>query len=138
MVILANFGPIGPDIDSIDLSADGLRLYYANRSGDLWVAHRDDRSATAFRDAARVVLDSRAFYVSLSPDELEIFYNNPDDPMSAMKLRRQTRGAADLPFDPGTEILHDDGADPDVSHDGTTLFLSIDNGLTMFTRTCGP
>jgi hypothetical protein len=102
-------------IDSIDLSDDGRHLYYANSTGDLWMAKRSELGEP-FVDAIQL-LENAAVFPTLSPDERELFYAPSIDIATASRLR-------------------DNGGDPDMAADGTTMTLSISSGLSVMTRPC--
>ena len=123
---------IGTEIDSIDLSDDGLRLYYANGDGDLWTAKRPS-FIEPFAEATQL-LTAAAVFPTLSPDERELFYSPA---LGSSELWRAVRPDRDVAFDLTTAVrLRDVGPDPDMAGDGTTLTISINNGISVMTRPC--
>lgn len=118
-------------IESIDLSDDGLRLYYTNSAGDLWMVNRPGHDAP-FTDAIQL-LTAVAVFPTLSPDERELFYL----PVARTnEIWRMVRPSATAEFDPATAIKLRDGTDPDMAGDGTTLTLTVNNGVSVMTRPC--
>jgi hypothetical protein len=131
-VPLAGLGEIS-GIAGLDISFDGLTLYFSTVSGELWAATRPalDR---AFDD--RRMLFTGAIYPSISPDELELFYNSPADAPTSSRLLRRVRESPTAPFDPQEQLILDHGVDPEVSPDASTLIYAANGGFMMMQRTC--
>ncbi len=132
-VVIANLGDVPGAVSSLDLSVDGLTLYYGNYEGTLWSASRSSLTAP-FGDRRWLFDDAR--YPSVSPDQREIFYNTvttPDGP-----VLRRVRADAAQPFDPAAVVVLDRGGDADVSPDGGTLVVSVNGGVTLLQRECRP
>lgn len=123
--------PTSTELDSVDLTDDGLRVYYANREGDLWTATR--RSfGEPFVDAVQIAT-ARATFPSASPDQRELFFSPPGE----AQIWRVVRADASEPFDFNSAVrLRDTGGDADMAADGTTLTISLDNGIAVMTRPC--
>ncbi len=127
--LISGLGSIS--VAGLDLSVDGLTVYYTNFAGDLWTASRatvDD----PFVDAR--MLMTNIGYPSVSPDQLELFYTKVTP--TGGPIYRRLRPAVSEPFGPDETIVADRGADPDVSPDGRTLVISDLGGLTLLTREC--
>ncbi len=115
----------------IDLSFDGLTVYYGNFAGDLWTASRATVDEP-FVDA-RMLMTNIA-RPSVSPDQLELFYGKATSPGGP--IYRRLRPAVSEPFGPDETVVVDRGGDPDVSPDSRTLVISDLGGLTLLTREC--
>lgn len=118
----------------IDLSRDGLRLYYV--SGDppeLRVVERPDRSS-AFGPPGPV-LATDVHYPSISADELELFHARYNSG-SIVGVFRLTRTTTTVPFEPDPEAVAPLAADPDISPDSTRLYFTTGGELGSMTRTC--
>jgi len=117
-------------VESLDLSWDGLRIYYTVKgSGELWTAARPARDEPF--GTATLLFDG-AIYPSVSPDELEVFYNHHDTPNP---LYRRTRPDRARPFGPEALVL-DEGEDPDVAPTSDTMIVARNNGLSLMHRVC--
>ncbi len=118
-------------IDGIDLSWDGLTLYYSDSDGMLW---RTRRPSLDEPFADKQALFSNISWLSVTPDELEIFYNRPSDGGNPPVYRR-SRDTRDGDF-VNEELVLPAGYDPDVSSDATQLIIGVDNGLAVLSREC--
>jgi Tol biopolymer transport system component len=116
----------------LDVSDDGMRLYFCNFEGDLWTAVR-----TSFSEpfTQRQQLATRlAVFPSISPDQRELYFNPPGGDKT---LWRVVRGSADEAFDFSTAVkLRNEGYDPDLSADGTTMIVGVGGGLSIMQRPC--
>ena len=122
-----------PTVEGIDISRDGLRLYYTTPDG-MFVTERPslDGAFTAPRLLALV-----GEFPSISTDELELYYN-----VDATRIARRTRraiaegfGAEESPLEgAGAPLL--DGNDAEISHDGTTLLFVDGNKVFGARREC--
>jgi len=127
-------GPAGGAASSqggagIDLSFDGLTLYFIGDAYELRSVHRATRS-DAF-GAESPVLATDVAWPSLSPDELELYYMKS----AGAGIYRRTRASPTLPFDANELQISSGGGDPDVSSDARQLFF--DSGdIFVMTRTC--
>lgn len=104
------------DIGGIDLSFDGLAVYYSNAIQNMFVARRS-ALGLEFEAPEQLVESGGPFggeFPSISPDELELFY------ACGIDICRRVRPAIDAPFGP-LQILPEDGRDPDLSADARTL-----------------
>jgi hypothetical protein len=106
-------------VSSVDVSPDGLTLYYDDG------ARLRSVSRTA-RDQPILVLQEIAMestpFPSLSADGLELYYNGPG-------VMRRTRHDTSSSFDLAPPVSVDDGgADADLLPDGSALVLTGGNG----------
>lgn len=120
------------DVFHVDVSYDGLRLYYSDLDGALWTASRAARG-TPFAEPRMLATGINA--PSISPDELELFSFDFDDAPGA-RVYRRVRATTDAPFsDPPTVIL-EDALHADLAQDGETLVLSSFGQLVTLSRQC--
>jgi len=117
-------------IQSIDLSWDGLRLYFGANEGQIYVAERATRDAP-FGDAT--MLFDAAWFPTVSGDELEIFYNRFMG--TTREMFRRARADRSDAFGP-EELVLDDGSDPDISPTSSVLVVVLGNGLSILDRPC--
>ncbi len=129
--VVAGVGDFPLGLESIDLSWDGLTLYFTAASGVLYVTHRDDLDAPF--DGPRMLFDDVSF-PSVSPDEKEIYYSRFSAGAYGQVFRK-TRDDRDADF-ANEEVVFDDAGDPDVSPDAATLVLSTRGGLSLLSRAC--
>ena len=122
-----------PPVEGIDISDDGLRLYFNDPMG-LHVMERPDLGA-AFANRRLLALDGD--YPSISGDELEVYYN-----VELARIARRTRpnattefGSEESPLE-GTTADFLDGNDAEISPDGTTLMYAVDNQILAIRRPC--
>lgn len=131
-IIVTGLEDIGGGAQSLDLSYDGLTIYYANIAGELWVASRREigRPFEGARPLATGVV-----HPSISPDHRELFYNSPDYPTGNTDLYRRVRASvaddfsAEMSLFPGAQ-----GAD--LAQDASTLILSSLGRLQIYRRQC--
>ena len=112
----------------LDLSWDGLRLYFIDND-TLWLAERPSLDAPF---AAPALQFSDAKFPTVSPDELEVFYNRPGMGGALFRRARPDRNAAWG----AEELVLDEGYDPDVTPGGDTLIVSRANSLALLERAC--
>ena len=77
------------------------------------------------------VLAADVAWPSLSPDELELYYQQP----MMNGVYRRTRASTTIPFDGNETLVISDVENPDVSSDGTKLYFN-NAGVFVMTRTC--
>lgn len=113
----------------VDLSFDGLTLYYADQLRELHAVHRDTLDQPFGPPSP--VLSAGVAFPTISPDGLELFFTREGSPM----LYQRTRPATDVPF--GTQDTSiTEGGDPELSPDARTLYFSNGLFLWVMTRTC--
>ena len=119
----------------IDLSADGLRLYVADYTGDLRMVERASRSDVF--GAPGPVLASGVFRPSVSPDELELYYEERVSSGGLIGLSHRTRTTTTIAFPAIGDPIAAQVGNPDVSTDSTRLYVaSAAYIISVFTRTC--
>jgi hypothetical protein len=117
--------------DGIDLSFDGLTLYYIDDNGALVAIRRPARDQPFGMPGSSLAAAVR--YPSLSPDELELYFTKP----MRGEIYRRTRATTTAAFDPASETtILLDGGDPDVSPDSLRLHYSVSGDIHVMTRTC--
>jgi hypothetical protein len=115
----------------IDLSVDGLTLYYMNVDFGLRAIRRPTRDQPFGPPGD--VLATGIEWPSVSPDELEVYFAKP----LGQGMYRRTRGSTSVAFDDASEtLISPGGADPDVSSDSTRLYFVSGGGVSVMTRTC--
>jgi hypothetical protein len=126
-------------VQSLDLSWDGLTVYYVAGDNDtLYWARRPSRDA-AFEEHAPLLdmsgmpIDD-AVWPSISADQLELFYNRRADPDIAKNVYHRVRSSPTGRFSEENVILI--GADPDISPDGQSLIVSQRPDLVVLDRIC--
>lgn len=112
----------------LDLSWDGLRLYFID-DDQLWLAERPSFDEP-FGAPTPQFGDVR--FPTVSPDELEVFYNRP---AMAGVLFRRSRPARDGAWG-DEERVADEGYDPDVTPNADTLIVTRASGLALLERVC--
>ena len=118
---------------SLDLSWDGLRIYYTNQDGELYFAERPTRDAP-FDASVRVLAPETNFYFpSVSPDELELFYNHTPAEAPAVYYRRRSSRTAAFGAE---QKLFENAGDADVAASSRTLVIARDRGLYTLERAC--
>jgi hypothetical protein len=115
--------------DGLDVSIDGLTVFYADGAKNLRSVHRTIRTGSFGPPSA--VLASGVAWPSVSPDLLELFYEGPTGSTIFRLVRTDTGG----PFG-GTPTPITSGGDPDISPDSTVLVVDVAPGLAVMTRTC--
>lgn len=135
VTLIAPMIPTNEAAHGIDLSLDGLRLYYANIDGELYMVERSDTSQPF--GAPSGILATNAHFPSLSPDELELFHMRADPFGGVHAVYRLIRTAPTIAF-PTTpaELIDTTFADPEVSMDATVLYFSLSGDLASMSRTC--
>src|SRR5262245_43612546 len=113
----------------IDLTPDGLTLYFVDPFRQLRAIHRSSLEQPFGNPGP--ALASAVVWPSLSPDELELYYQNPDGD----GVFRRTRASTTLPFDATEMQVLSGGGDPDVSADSRRLYFS-NGGVSVMTRAC--
>ena len=116
------------DVQSFDLTWDGLRIYVTNRDGELLVGSRPSRDQPF---EAFELRGTNMEFPTVSGDELEIFYRHPQDP----RLYRSARTSRSESF-AGEQVILDIAADPDIAPNSTQLIVGVDQGLAMMKRRC--
>ena len=119
-------------VESLDISWNGLRIYFADNDGILYTA---DRPSLDEPFTGVTMLFEDADFPSVSPDELEIFYEPYIDVDPDVVYRRVREDIAS-PFGP-PEIVLQSADDADVNPDGETLIVSDESsGLAILERAC--
>ncbi len=124
-----------PFVDyGIDLSVDGLTLYYISNY-TLYAASRTGRDQPFEQPTS--MLASPVAWISVSPDQRELYYVR----MMGPGVYRQTRTDLGTVFDPLTETqITTYDFDPDMSSDGTELVAVIPHSphdtLEIGVRSC--
>jgi hypothetical protein len=121
--------PVREMENGIDLSFDGLTLYYVNLDAELRAIQRPSLDG-AFGPPSPVLAAGIEF-PSLSPDELELYYAKP----TGGGLYRRTRAEPGIPFGADEIVVFATGGDPDVSPDSMQLYFS-NQGVFVMTRVC--
>ncbi|MBL0220359.1 MAG: hypothetical protein IPQ07_41630 [Myxococcales bacterium] len=121
-------GLTGIHPSSLDLSGDGLTLYYNDMANNLHVATRGDL-ASAFVDSGGTFGAGFSF-PTISADGLLMFYSNGIGGTS-----RATRPTTTDSFTSVGEELAN-YKDPDLTQDGTTLVVAKDQKIHVATRAC--
>jgi hypothetical protein len=116
---------------SLDVSSDGLRLYFTcdAPSGPLRVAQRADRTAPFVLSAASVGMTGTS--IALSGDELRAYaVAGPETPKPLMYERASTA----MPFGTASPVPGIDGAfrHPEPSDDGMALFGGVVSTGTLY------
>lgn len=111
----------------IDLSFDGKTLYFSD-ADEFFQRTRPDL-ASPFGEA--IMVAKGVTYPGVSPDGLELFYQ---DAVSA-KVYRMTRSSLTGMFDTPVLLL-DNGDDPDMAPNGTTLYIHLFNQPAVLVRPC--
>jgi len=123
-------------VNGLDLTTDGLTLYFSESSGgDLHVAHRPtvDAPFVPEMEAGMLrVLATNVGFPSISPDDRELFYNHDGEP----PIFRRVRADSTAVFEPVEETLYDSGDDPEISVDGKRLYFGDNGTLDVATREC--
>jgi len=118
----------------LDMSIDGLTIYYADTRGTptvhpLFTASRPSLDAPF--GPPRMLLADGVTWPSISPDQLELYFVTADN----TGVHRLVRPTIDAPF--GNEESVAPGVeDPDVSADARTLLVSNFGQLQFMTRDC--
>lgn len=112
----------------IDLSADGLLLYFVDPQEQLRMAGRGSY-AERFAEAPQVLATGVRF-PSISADHLELFYMHTDG-----AIHRRVRSAMEEVFE-NDQVVFDNAGDPDISVDGTTLVFSRQRRIMTAVRAC--
>lgn len=131
-IIVTGLDDIGGGTQSLDITFDGLTIYYANIAGDLWVASR--REIGRPFENARLLL-AGVVNPSISPDGRELFYNSPDYPNGNTDLYRRVRAAVTDELS-AEMTLFPEAIGADLAQDGSTLILSSFGRLTIYQRQC--
>jgi hypothetical protein len=120
-------------ISGLDVSIDGLRVYVSSDPG-IHVVERASRTS-AFGPAQMLGIETGSF-PSISPDELEIYYN------VGSVIRRRTRASLEEPFGPEESVLEGpdavelEGADPEVDATGSQLLYVVADEVFVHERAC--
>jgi hypothetical protein len=115
----------------LDVSVDGLTLYYVTGVYELYSATRPARDQ-AF-ETTSPLLASDVCWISVSPDQLELYAMRMTGAGTYHRGRTDTSMAFDV-----TDMLVDPFDDhPDISADGTQLVMADQsNALQVATRAC--
>lgn len=116
--------------NGIDLSLDGLTLYYAEGNGDLYSVTRPTRDLPF--GARSVNLASNVSWLTVSPDQLELYYDSLSD--NEYIIHRMVRANPAAPFDSDRPVMA--GTDPDISSDSRSLLMSDGRAIKIGYRTC--
>jgi len=117
------------DMHSLDISPDGLTLYFTDTSSTprLLMATRSATDVPFAPDATIVAMNVR--FPTVSADHRELFFNGAG-------TQHAVRASKDVPFQdpmPAPSIL---GVGPDLSADGQTLVLAVAGTLGVMRRNC--
>ena len=129
----ATASPLGSlgNAQSIALSRDGLVAYFDN-NGEIFSATR-----TKLMDSfsAPVDLQVAGFNPTVSPDQLEIFYDTTGFP--GANVERRVRATVTSPFGP-PDLIQSNAYEPSISWDSRTLLMVQTSTpvIMMMTRTC--
>lgn len=119
----------------LDLTLDGRTLYWSAGDGELHVAHRatvNDPFVAEMVGSELRVIATNAAYVSISPDERELFYNHPGE----FPLFRRVRVDTTAAFDPTEEVVYASGGDSEISADGQRLYFVDSFEVKLARRDC--
>jgi hypothetical protein len=124
---------LGTGVDSIDLTWDALRIYYTV-DGTLFTARRTTADA-AFADVTMLIAEDVDF-PSVSPDELEVFYQ-PYLDQDPDPVYRAGRASVDASFGlPELTAEAVDDADVDPSAEVLVVSDDFDAGISILERAC--
>lgn len=117
------------DPASLDVSADGLTVYWATGSKVLYSATRSSPTTDDFVIGASLAQNVR--WPSISGDELTVYYLSDSD-----EIWQMTRGAKTSAFSNPMLVLAG-GKDPDVTSDGTAIVVGAGGtSISISERTC--
>ena len=116
----------------IDLSADGLTLYFVGDQDTLYSVTRATRTAAFGMPSQPLAHDTN--WISVSADQRELYYTKSGH---STGVYRRVRADLSDTFDmaPEESILAA-GGDPDVTPDATTLVMIASGSLVTATRSC--
>jgi len=116
----------------IDVTANGLAIYFSDVNYHLHTASRATLNEN-FGPVTDLAPTLAITFPSISPDQLELFYN----PHNSSELHRLTRSDPAADFDPASDItIYMHGDDPDISADATTLIYFNQGNLQTAHRDC--
>ena len=127
---------IGPALNlavsTLDISPDGMTLYYALGGRDLYATTRTDRAAPF--SPATTIIASDVRFPSVTGDGLTLYAVDGSGSGTGISVR--TRTSTTSAFGTATHLF-DNVVDPDVTRDGNTMVVSM-NSTTMgiATRSC--
>jgi len=116
-----------------DVTPDGLAIYMADANG-VRTSRRSSPTGT-FGPVTMLAAGVMPSFPTISPDELELFFNPVGT--NGSELHRITRGDAALDFDIATdELIYQDAQDPDITADAATLVYLHGGQLQTAHREC--
>ena len=121
------------DMHSIDISFDGLALYFFDTSSPARLMRATRPSRLDAFESPTIVggdLGTNLGFHTVSADQLEMFYLNTTGTNHA------ARATVDALFEPAPPTFASIAIDPDLSADGETLVVAIANTLGMLHRDC--
>jgi hypothetical protein len=122
--------PISGVDNGVELSSDGLTLYFSDDRRDLRAVHRTDRNSPF--GAASEILAQNVERPTLTADELELYYSRSD----ATNVFRRTRRNATAAFDDDEKLVLADAIEPDVTSDGQRLYVVLTGSIWFLARSC--
>jgi hypothetical protein len=120
-------------LTGIDVSPDGLRVYYSDGTGIRMVERPD---LTGSFGPPQELNISEGSFPSISPDELEIYYDIPGS-----IIKRRTRAGRDQKFGEEESVYEGlgdlaDAADPEIDATGQRLFFVNSDDMLFLLRAC--
>lgn len=122
----------GKNLRTFDVSHDGLTLYFKDSNADTLTTYVARRATFDAPFGEATIAAHNTSSPSISPDELELFYNAP----GTSRLEKRVRVDPALPFDDNAILIADSGDDPDLAGDGRTMVIARSNTLVLLERTC--
>jgi hypothetical protein len=120
----------GQTVSGMDISADGLTLYFMKSMTDdtLWKVTRMSRQAM-FGTPTSLGTLAQNIYPSISADELDVYFDSGG-------IKSRHRDSVANKFDGPDSAIIDNGNNPEISYDNKTLIISAAMRATMRTRDC--
>ncbi len=126
---LGAFG--GESLQALSLSLDGMIVFFTDTGNNMWSA---TRPALDKPFGPSVPLGTGITDLSVSPDQLEVFYTATGSPQNIV---RRIRGSTSAKFDSSEQPVLPNALDPAISTDSATLTVVVGLGELYTThRTC--